>query len=92
MCKVVFSRFAEKQIRKLPEQILKALRVWMRSVEVDGVMEMRKMPGYRDEALKGDRKGQRSSRLSRSYRVIYVETADGSVTVFRVLEVNKHDY
>lgn len=89
---MVFSRFAEKQIRKLPEQIFESLQVWVRSVEVEGVMEMRKMPGYRDEALKGDRKGQRSSRLSRSYRVIYVETADGNMTVFRVLEVNKHDY
>ncbi len=37
-----------------------------------GLSEVRKVPGYHDEPLKGQRKGQRSIRLSRSYRAIYV--------------------
>ncbi len=53
---------------------------------------MRKIPGYHDEPLKGDRKGQRSSHLSRGYRVIYEELSSGEIVIVSVLEVNKHDY
>lgn len=45
-----------------------------------------------DELLKGSRHGQRSVRLSRSYRVIYTEDRTGIVNIIEVLEVNKHDY
>ena len=73
---VHYTKFAEKQIRKLPERILRALRAWALTIELEGVSGIRKLPGYNDEALKGDRKGQRSSRLSRAYRVIYTEEED----------------
>jgi len=55
-------------------------------------MQVRKLPGYHDEPLKGDRKGQRSVRLNRAYRAIYEESEDGQLTIITVLEVNKHDY
>jgi len=42
--------------------------IWVAAVELDGVEEVRKAPGYHDEPLKGSRAGQRSIRLSRSYR------------------------
>ena len=90
--KVHYTKFAEKQIGKLPERILRALRVWALTIELEGISGIRKLPGYNDEALKGDRKGQRSSRLNRAYRVIYFEEDDGSITLITVLEVNKHDY
>jgi proteic killer suppression protein len=46
--------------------------------------------GFRDEALRGEWSGHRSSRLSQQYRVIYQVEAD-EVSVF-VIEVNPHDY
>lgn len=53
---------------------------------------MRKIPGYHDEPLRGKRDGQRSIRLSKSYRAIYEIKQDGSIEVVMVMEVNKHDY
>ena len=43
-----------------------------------------------DEHLKGERTGQRSSRLSRQYRVIYA--VDREVVVVYVLEITPHHY
>ena len=61
-------------------------------VELDGIRSTRLLPGYHDEPLKGDRKGQRSVRLSRAYRVIYEETETGNVVLVGIQEVNKHEY
>lgn len=90
--RVVLSRFALKQIRRIPEHIQMALRAWATTIVREGIRSMRRIPGYHDEPLKGDRLGQRSSRLSRGYRVIYEETESGEVTVITVQEVSKHDY
>ncbi len=38
------------------------------------------------------RQGQRSVRLNRAYRAIYVEHETGEVELIEVLEVNKHEY
>lgn len=46
--------------------------------------------GYHDEPLHGDRRGQRSVRLNRSYRAIYIELEEGQRLL--VVEVNKHGY
>ena len=61
-------------------------------MELQGVWEVRKLPGYHDEPLKGDRRGQRSIRLNRAYRLIYEEDEHGEVLVIAVMEVNKHEY
>ena len=49
------------------------------AVATFGLEEIRKIPGYHDEPLRGDRKGQRSIRLSRLWRAIYRIAQDGSV-------------
>lgn len=79
-------------LRILPKHIREKFFSWTRSVERYGLNEVRKIPGYHDEKLKGKRSGQRSVRLSRGYRAIYREEQDGQVNVIQVLEVNKHDY
>ena len=61
-------------------------------VERVGVSEVRKLSGYHDEPLKGTRKGQRSIRLNRAYRAIYIEYADGKIQIIEVIEVSKHEY
>lgn len=53
---------------------------------------MRKVPGYHDEPLKGDRMGQRSIRLNKAYRAIYMERPNQEIIIISVMEVNKHDY
>lgn len=63
VCQVYSSKTFEKQLRKLPGQIKAAIAIWIESVEEDGLQEVRKLKGYHDEPLKGDRKGQRSVRL-----------------------------
>lgn len=82
----------EKQLRKLPIYVVDKLQMWARSVELKGINEVRKIPGYHDEALKGNRKGQRSIRLTKAYRAIYVEEKEGCVSLIIVEEVNKHEY
>lgn len=88
--RVFISKFAEKQIRKLPVYIQEALFYWIKSVELSGVRKIRLIPGYHDEPLKGDRFGERSVRLNRSYRVIYQELNSGVKIL--IIEVNKHEY
>ena len=89
---VFISKFAEKQIKKLPKQISEALFIWVESSELTGIADIRNLKGYHDEPLKGDRKGQRSARLNRSYRVIYIENENKDLVLITVIEVNKHEY
>lgn len=91
-CSVWITKFAEKQLKKLPKHIVAAFQTWVKSVELDGIGTTRKQHGYNDEALRGDRKGQRSVRLNRAYRVIYEETETGNIILIGVQEINKHDY
>ena len=89
--RVEIARLAEKQLRKLPRHIVDSLLIWVAAVEHDGLEEVRKVPGYHDEPLKGDRTGQRSIRLSRAYRAIY-EIKQGTARFVSVTEVSKHEY
>lgn len=75
----------------MPGQVLDKFEAWVRLVETIGLEEVRKVPGFHDEPLKGDRKGQRSIRLNRAYRAFYV-IKKGVVAFVSVEEVNKHEY
>jgi toxin HigB-1 len=88
---VRLSKNAEKDIKRLPKNIKEAFFSWFDMVEEEGLAYARKIPGYHDEPLKGDRAGQRSVRLNRAYRAIYCVTRDG-LEIVTVLEVNKHKY
>jgi len=66
--------------------------VWIDGVSRDGLEEMRKLSGFHDEPLKGKRAGQRSIRLSRSYRAIYRTVRDETLLFVCVEEVTKHAY
>lgn len=81
-----------KALRKLPEFVVDKLNAWARSVEKQGIREVRKVPSYHDEPLKGQRKGQRSIRLTKAYRAIYTEHKNGELEIILVEEVNKHEY
>ena len=57
-----------------------------------GLTNARKVRAYHDEPLQGKRWGQRSIRLSRSYRAIYTISQCGNVWLVEVSEVTKHEY
>lgn len=90
--KVEFTRFAYKSLDWLPVHIRAKVKSWVSDVELLGIREVRKRPGFHDEPLQGVRHGQRSVRLNRSYRLIYFEDFDGSIEVIMVMEVSKHEY
>ncbi|MBC7754270.1 MAG: hypothetical protein H7Z71_08540 [Moraxellaceae bacterium] len=89
---VVISAKAKKEITKLPSFIVTKLLAWVDDVEFRGLEMVRKIPGYHDEPLKGDRKGQRSIRLNKAYRAIYIIKNDGTIEFVEVIGVNKHAY
>lgn len=89
--KVVFDK-VEKSLRRLPPHILGRLYKWAFDVEKIGLEKVRQIAGYHDEPLKGRRLGQRSIRLNRSYRAIYVLSQKSNIKIVSVEEVNKHEY
>lgn len=90
--KVTYSKFAEKQLNKVPKYIKEALYLWAATVHKIGLEDVKKIKGYHDEPLLGERWGQRSIKLNRSYRAIYEQKNDKELILISVVEVNKHDY
>ncbi len=83
-------RDIKKICRKLPNTIVKKYELWKNIVYRHGPEKLRDFSGFHDEKLRGKRKGERSSRLSQRYRVIY-SVERQIVTVF-VLEITPHQY
>lgn len=87
--KIKISRLAEKQLAKIPDHIRRKFEYWCSLIRYVGMREVRQHRSIHDEPLKGERAGQRSIRLSKSYRVIYREMSEEMI---EILEVNKHEY
>lgn len=83
-------RSIAKICSKLPLHVVKKYELWKDIVFRHGPAKLREFPGFHDEKLSGDRSGQRASRLSLQYRVIYAVEAE-NVTV-KVIEINAHEY
>ena len=90
--RVELSKRARKQLKKIPRHIVENLAAWVDDVQTRGLEEVRKIPGYHDEPLHGDRQGQRSIRLSRAYRAIYIIKEERKIEFVSVEEVSKHAY
>ena len=89
--KVVISKSAKKDLKKVPSYIAVKLQAWVNDIEIQGLEEVRKVPGWHDEPLHGKSKGQRSIRLSKSYRAIYV-IKKTQIEFVSIEEVHKHGY
>ncbi|MCC7343530.1 MAG: type II toxin-antitoxin system mRNA interferase toxin, RelE/StbE family [Deltaproteobacteria bacterium] len=89
--KVVILPKAKKDLRGIPSYLRKKFRTWVESVELQGLEEVKKIPGYHDHPLKGGRQGQRAISLNDQYRAVY-EVKGNEVEFAEVQEVNKHDY
>ncbi len=92
MTRVTWGKSVQKELARIPEVIARKFRIWVALVEESGIREVRKSKGFHDEPLKGQRQGQRSVRLNRAWRAIYVEHDTGEIELIEVLEVNKHEY
>lgn len=90
--KVSWSKSIDKQLERIPSYIRDKFLAWVLVIERVGLEEVRKLSGYHDEPLKGERKGQRSVRLNRAYRVIYSEDKNGEIHIVNILEISKHEY
>ncbi|HOU55530.1 MAG TPA: hypothetical protein PLZ82_05670 [Smithellaceae bacterium] len=80
----------EKTCRKLPAAVVKKYELWKDIIFRHGPEKLREFPGFHDEKLTGKCEGQRSSRLSLKYRVIY--TVEKEVVTVLVLDITPHEY
>jgi len=75
---------------KVPLDVLKRYEKWKDIARLSGPQGLKRIKGFRDEALKGQWRGFRSSRLGQQWRVIY--RVEGDRLLIQVLDINPHDY
>ena len=92
MWRIEEHRQADKELSssRVPVEILKRYEKWKDIAMLSRPQGLRAIKGFRDEALLGDWKGYRSSRLNEQWRVIYQVLADALLV--RVVRVTTHDY
>ena len=83
-------RRVPRQMRGIPQDILKRYEKWKDIVAISGPAGLRLIKGFHDESLRGEWQGHRSSRLGRQYRVIYRIEKDQ--VLVQVVNVTAHDY
>ncbi len=90
MWQIYEHRKVPKQLSRIPIEILQRYEKWKDIVRLSGPDGLKVIRGFNDEALKGEWKGFRSSRLSQQYRVIYAIERENILV--KVIEVTPHDY
>ena len=90
MWEIYEHRRTVRQLKKVPLEILKRYEKWKDIVLISGPTGLRLIRGFNDEALSGEWKNHRSSRLNEQYRVIYrIERNEVRV---EVVSITAHDY
>jgi addiction module RelE/StbE family toxin len=90
MWAILEHRKVAKQLQSLPKEVLERYEKWKDIAMISGPRGLRFIKGFHDEALRGEWKGCRSSRLGLKYRVIY-EIVESDVLV-KVVNLTAHDY
>jgi len=90
MWQVLEHRRVTRRLAKLPVEVLKRYEKWKDIVVISGPQGLQLIKGFKDEALRGEWKGHRSSRLGVQYRVIY--QIEGEKLVVKVIDLTAHDY
>jgi addiction module RelE/StbE family toxin len=83
-------RRVSKQLSTIPTDVLKRYEKWKDIVMISGPQALRKIKGLHDDALGGEWKGHRSSRLNQQYRVIYKVEKDK--VLIQVVNITPQDY
>jgi addiction module RelE/StbE family toxin len=89
---IVESKSAQKDLAKVPKEILTSYEIWARLLEEHGTSILREFKGYHDEKLHGQWLGYRSSRLNLKWRVIYRVNRSGKIEIVNVSKITPHDY
>ena len=90
MWQVLEHRRVVRRFLKIPVDILKRYEKWKDIVAISGPQGLLCIKGFRDESLRGEWKGHRSSRLGSQYRVIYL--VEEQNVVVKVIDLTAHDY
>ena len=90
MWRIEEHRRVDKQAATIPKDILKRYEKWKDVAAISGPPGLRLIRGFRDEALSGEWRGYRSSRLGLQWRVIYRVAAEN--LLFQVASITAHDY
>ena len=90
MWRIFERRRINKQCAAAPVDILKRYEKWKDIAALSGTPGLREIAGFQDEALSGEWKGRRSSRLGLQFRVIYRVVPEEMM--FQVLSLTAHDY
>ena len=90
MWEIYEHRKAVKQLQSVPTEVLKRYEKWKDIVFITGPEGLKLIKGFHDEALKGEWKGYRSSRLNIQYRVIYKIIRDE--VLVHAIDLTAHDY
>jgi mRNA-degrading endonuclease YafQ of YafQ-DinJ toxin-antitoxin module len=90
MWRIEEHRRVDKQLSSAPREILKRYEKWKDIAMLSGPPGLRLIRGFNDEALSGEWKGHRSSRLGLQWRVVYRSAPDHQL--FQVMSITAHDY
>lgn len=83
-------RRVDKQLAgSVPIEILQRYEKWKDIARLSGPQGLRAIKGFYDEALSGEWKGHRSSRLGLQWRGVYRVVAN--VLLIQVIHVTAHD-
>ncbi len=90
MWQVLEHKHLDRRFKSLPIDVLKRYEKGKDIISISGPESLGVIRGFRDEALRGQWKGFRSSRLGLKYRVIY--KIEASEILVKVIDITPHDY
>jgi addiction module RelE/StbE family toxin len=90
MWRIEEHRRVDKQLSSAPQEVLKRYEKWKDIAMLSGLPGLRLIKGFNDEALSGEWKGHRSSRLGLQWRIIYRTMPDQQL--IQVISITAHDY
>ncbi|MGH8687430.1 MAG: hypothetical protein ACREVQ_06945 [Burkholderiales bacterium] len=89
MWRIEEHRRVDKQPSSAPREVLKRYEKWKDIAMLSGPPGLRLIKGLNDEALAGEWKGHRSSRLGLKWRVMYRTVPEEPL--FQVISITAHD-
>jgi len=89
---VKISAKAIKNLKRAPKYIQEKFTAWVIAVNKSGLENTKRCLGWHDEQLLGKRSGQRSIRLNKQWRAIYLINKNNEIKFIEIIEVTPHDY
>jgi len=90
MWEVYEHRSLAQKLHRVPVEVLKRYEKWKDIVVISGPEGVRLIKGFHDEALRGQRKGFRSCRLGKQYRLIY--RVENRRLYVKAMDITPHDF